>query len=140
MALSDDLARIEAAARAHAAAGEVVAAILVTERPDGERTYLCAFGDGAERGWLALDDDGEPVRSSSRIREAVSVAALAEVAEDASADGAFDEPRIATLAYLDEIAADEPSVAAAIRDAVAAVDELTREVESRYKLPLTDDG
>ena len=136
MALSDELARIAGAASARAAPGEEVAAILVTEYADGERTYLCAFGEGTRRTWLALRGDGEPVLSRDRVREAVSVAALCEVAADAAGDGA--EPRVARLAYLDELGAKEPSIAAAIREAVAAVDELTREVESHYKLPLSD--
>jgi hypothetical protein len=134
VALSDDLARIAAAARAHARPGEDVAAVLATDGAAG-RTFLCAYGDLERRTWLALDEDGNPVLSRNRVRETVSVAALYEIAADTASEPS-DEPRVATLEALDEFGARESNVAAAIREAVASVDELTREVESNYKLPL----
>jgi hypothetical protein len=137
MALSDDLARIAVAAGTHAQPAEELAAILVTESPSGRRTYLCAYNDGAHRMWLALDGDGEPVVSRARVHEAVSIAALFEIATETTSESVV-EPRVASLAALDELGGREPIVAAAIRDAATSVDELTREVESNYKLPLTD--
>jgi hypothetical protein len=136
MALSDDLGRIAVAGGAHAQPAEELAAILVTESPSGRRTYLCAYDDGTRRTWLALDDGGEPVVSGARVREAVSVAALYEIAVETASES-DEEPRIASFAALDDLGGREPNVAAAIRDAVTSVDELTREVESNYKLPLT---
>jgi hypothetical protein len=133
MALSDDLAQIALAARAHARPDEKVEAILVTESAAVGRTYLCAYGGDDQRTWLALDDDGKPVASRSRVREAVSVAALYEIAVETTPEPPA-EPAVATLDALDVLGAREPNVAAALRDAVAAVDELTREVESNYKL------
>jgi hypothetical protein len=56
--------------------------------------YLCAFGAGdGERAWIALDDAGAPVRSRRRARDAVSIAALCEVAEEAAFPGDLDELR-----------------------------------------------
>jgi hypothetical protein len=137
MAISDDLARIAVAAGAHAQPAEEVAAILVTESPSRRRTYLCAYDDGVRRAWLALDDNGEPVLSRARVREAVSVAALYEIAAETGSDPG-EEPRVASLAALDDLGAQEPNVVAALRGAVSSVDELTRQVESNYKLPLSD--
>ena len=136
MALSDDLSRIAGAATTFAADGEAVAAILVTEGPTGERTYLCAFEDEGGRAWLALDDAAEPVTSRDRVREAVSIAALHEIATDVLPDS-DDGPQVRTLSGLDDLGAKNPDVAAATRDAVASVEELTREVERNYKVPLT---
>lgn len=140
MALSDDLARIAAAAEAHVAPGETVAAVVAAEVSPGERAYLCAFTDDGRRTWLALDEDGTPVFARDRVREVVSITALCEVADEKAWDGGEAEPRVASLAYLDEISARasrDRDVPAAIRAAMGAVDELTREVESQYKLPLT---
>lgn len=139
MALSDDLARIATVASAYALSGEEVAAIMVTENAPGERTYLCAFSDGEQRTWLALDDTGATIRSRDRIRETVSIAALCELADEAAGDGAAPAPRVATLSYLDELAARAPAernLPVVVQEAAGAVDELTREVESRYKVPL----
>jgi hypothetical protein len=135
MALSDDLERIAGAATSHAAAGETVAAILTTESPNGERTYVCAFSDGARRRWLAFDDTGAPVVARNRVREAVSVAALHEVAAEVG-EAAQHVPSVATLASLDDLGTQDPGVATAIRDAMASVEELAKEVEKNYKLPL----
>ena len=137
MALSEDLVRIAAAASARSHSEEAVAAILATENPRGERTYLCAYAGGDRRAWLAFDDVGGPVVSRERVREAVSIAALYEVASEAAAVPP-DELRVSTLASVDELGAQSPNVAAAIRDAAASVDDLVREVESNYKLTLTD--
>jgi hypothetical protein len=134
MALSDDVSRIASAARTHATADETVAAVLVAETPTGERTYICAFTNGS-RTWLALDEAGAPILSRDRVREAVSVAALHEVAVDATSDTP-EEPRVATFASLDELGTQDPDVARAIGEAMASVDELAREVESNYKLEL----
>jgi hypothetical protein len=64
------------------------------------------------------------------VREAASIAALVEVAEELI-DRHADEPRVASPAYLDSIGGDS-SIAAAL----PAVEELTRDVEQHYKLEL----
>ena len=98
MTLAGDLERIAAAARLQGD-GMALNGILVTEPTPGARVYLCAFErDGDERGWLALDENGEPVRSRRDVREAVAIAALCELAEDAAFPGDLDELRAQLVA------------------------------------------
>ena len=62
--------------------------------PDpGERSYLCAFQSGEERTWLVLDDAGRPVTDRDRIRRAVSIIALSELAEESAGGGELEELR-----------------------------------------------
>jgi hypothetical protein len=132
VSLSEDVSRIAAAAAAHAAPGQRVAAVLAVETAVGDRVYLAAFVDRDDnKAWLALDQDGAPVTSRERVREATSIAALVEVAEEA-AEVLGDGPRLASLAYLDSIGG-----ASSIAGALPAIDELTRDVEQGYKLELT---
>ena len=132
MALSDDVSRIAAHAATHARPGQRVAAVLAVESAAGERLYLSAFADDAgNQEWLALGDDGAPITSRERVREAASIAALVEIAEDA-AEHAGDAPRLASLAYLDSIGGDSN-----LASALPAIDELTHDVEANYKLELT---
>ena len=79
--LGAELERIAAIAAGFAADGERVSGVLPAEPEAGARIYLCAFERGAQRSWLALDGGGEPVLSRARVREAVSIAALCELAE-----------------------------------------------------------
>jgi hypothetical protein len=71
--------------------GAVVSGVIPTEPAPGRRIYLCAL-DGADglRSWLALRADGSPVESRLELREAVSIAALCEVAADAAGGGELD--------------------------------------------------
>ena len=132
MALSEDVSRIAAAAAAHKAPDEEIAAVMTVESASGDRLYLTAFADAqGEQEWLAFDDAGAPVTSRERVREAASIAALVEVAEEA-ADRVPDEPRVASLEYLDSIGGDST-----IAGALPAVEELTRDVERHYKLELS---
>jgi hypothetical protein len=132
MALSDDVSRIAAEAAAHSGPGQQVVAVLAVESAAGERVYLAAFAGGEDhQEWLAFEDDGSPVTARARVREAASIAALVEVAEEA-ADQVAERPRLASLPYLDSIGGDN-SIAAAM----PAVEELTRDVEQHYKLELT---
>jgi hypothetical protein len=138
--LSDDVRRIAVAAERFRAAGEQVEAVLPAEPAAGQRMYLVAFAaDGDARRWLALDDGGEPVTSRGRIRDAVSITALCEVAEDALPDEpSTATPRLASPAYLDELGGTlGPELAASIQGAVGAVEELAKDVEANYKLELT---
>ena len=93
VALSDDLARIAEAAAAYAALGERVAAVLAAEPASGVRTYVCGYetDDGAARSWLAFDAVGAPVTDRRVIREAVSIAAMCEIAEESAGGGDLDE-------------------------------------------------
>jgi hypothetical protein len=131
VALSEDVSRIAGVAAQHRAPGQRVVAVLTVETAKGERVYLAAFEDaGGEREWLALDHDGAPVTSRDRVREAASIAALVEVAEEA-AEHVAEGPRVASLPYLDSIGGDS-----SIAGALPAVEELTRDVEQHYKVEL----
>ena len=107
MALVDDLEGIAALAAAHSDAEDMVSAVLPTEPRAGERVYLCAFDDGdGRRSWLAVAADGSPVRSRPALREAVSIAALCEIALD-SAGGGDVGSLVARLVELRETEAPE---------------------------------
>jgi hypothetical protein len=132
VALSEDVSRIAGVAAQHRTPGQQVVAVLAVETVTGERVYLAAFADDEGRQeWLALDHDGLPVTNRERVREAASIAALVEVAEDA-AEHVVEGPRVASLPYLDSIGGD-----ATIAGALPAVEELTRDVEQHYKLELS---
>jgi hypothetical protein len=181
--LTEELDAAAAAAQAHAADGESVGAILAAEPHPGERTFLCAYEGQAGRTWLAFDGDGRPVTDRGRVRAAVSIAALCEVAEEQAGGGELEElrrrlvglrltenpagideaeaaalaleaaigapPRLATPEYLDGVAAatrrlelalgsdGESPFTVALQQAVGVVEELARDVESQYKVPLT---
>jgi hypothetical protein len=96
VALADDLERVAAAV---AGEDDGLTAVLATEPASGRRIYLCAF-ETPERGrtWLAVDDAGAPVGDRREIRDAVSIAALCEVAEEAAFPGDLDELRAQLVA------------------------------------------
>jgi len=129
VSLADDLVRAAAAADAYAGDGERVEAVLAAEPAGGRRVYLCAFGGPSGRAWLALDDTGVALTSRAEVREAVSIAALCEIAGEAAGDA---PPRLASPAYLDAHATAEVVAAA-----LPAVEALTLEVEATYKQELT---
>ena len=183
MELKDDLERIAAAATAHARPDEQLAGVVPAEPDLGERTYLCAFDNGAERTWLVLDDRAEPVTTRDAVRRAVSIIALCELAEESAGGGELEElreklvairltesppgieeaeeaalelervlgspPRLAEPGYLDRVGtatrrleqALGPSSGSPFAEAMQAgkdvVDELSRDVEAGYTLPLT---
>lgn len=96
VALSDDLRRVAERAAAFADTDEHVQAVLAAEPSPGLRFYLCAFASDSEpqaRTWLVLDDGGSPVTSRALVREATSIAALAEVAADTAGGGELEELR-----------------------------------------------
>ena len=91
MSLADELERVASLATAHAAPGDAVSGIIPTEPASHRRVYLCAFDDAdGRRSWLAVRDDGTPVESRAEVREAVSIAAMCEVATDAAGGGDLD--------------------------------------------------
>ena len=100
MTLAAELDRIAALAAAHAAAGEHVAAVIATEPAGGRRVFLCAFeaAGSAEQAWLALDDGGAPIPERARVREAVSIAAMCELAEETAGGGDLDDLRAQLVA------------------------------------------
>lgn len=87
-----DLERIAGLAGQFAPSDGAVSAVLPTEPTPGVRSYLCAFEtpDGA-RTWLVLDEEGAAVSDRRDIKDAVSVAALCEIAEESAAGGDLDE-------------------------------------------------
>lgn len=90
MALSHELSRAAAAAAALADDGEIVEAVLAAEPTPGRRLYVCSFAGDSEpraRTWLVLDADGAPVTRRDTVRDAVSIAALAEIAADTAGGG-----------------------------------------------------
>jgi hypothetical protein len=91
--LTEELGAVAAGAAAHAEAGERVEAILASEARPGERTFVCAFDGPAGRSWLAVDGAGQPVTDRKRLRAAVSIAALCEVAEEQAGGGELEELR-----------------------------------------------
>jgi hypothetical protein len=68
-------------------------AVLAAEAHPGDRVYVCAFEDGAGRTWLAFDERGEPIADRRRLRDAVSILALCELAEETAAGGDLDDLR-----------------------------------------------
>jgi hypothetical protein len=96
-------------------------AVLAAEPHTGDRIYVCAFeeSDGG-RTWLALDRDGQPVAERQRVRDAVSILALCELAEETAAGGDLDELR-SQLAAL-RVTENPPG----IEEAESAVLELQR--------------
>jgi hypothetical protein len=100
VSLREELERVAEPAARFAAPGETLAGILAAEPKLGERVYLCAFVDEAgERSWVALDAEGKPITSRAAVREAVSIAALCELAEETAAGGDLERLRadLATL-------------------------------------------
>lgn len=139
MGLAEEMEEIAALARPHAGEGEQLAAVIAAEPSAGLRVYLCGFVDGEARSWLALRADGSPVSDRALLLEAVSIAALCELADEIT--GRLDDaPRVATPAYLEAAAmaasGDAPSFAQAMKHGATAVEGLTAEVESAYKIEL----
>jgi hypothetical protein len=129
IALEDDLRSTAEKAAAFAAPNERVAAVLAAEPSEGARVYICSYEDDANRSWLVLDESGEALTGRVLVREAVTLVALCEIAEEmAGIDVVL--PRLATPAYLDRVGT--PDVAASLQ----AVDALLEDVESAYKREL----
>ena len=182
MDLSQELQRISAAAAGYAEGEEELAGVLAAEPDPGARVYLCAYAGKRGRSWLALDPDARPVASRELVRQAASIAALCELAEESSGGGELEElraqlrqlrltenppgideaeeaalelervvgvpPRLATPAYLEEVGAATRRLeralgdvgtspfAEAMKQSLAAVEELTKEIERSYKAEL----
>lgn len=118
MGLEDEVAAALEAARAFAEDGEEVTGIVPAEPAGGLRVYLCAYEGAGERRWLALDADGRAVTDRALVREAVSIAALCELAEECAGGGDVAGLR-ARLAELE--ASERPE---GIGEAIAAAEAL----------------
>ena len=93
MGLSEELSQIASAATAFSGPDEALAGVLAAEPSPGERIYLCAFEGDTGRSWLALDASGRTVESRTLVREAVSIAALCELAGEMAGGGELEELR-----------------------------------------------
>src|SRR4051794_6272849 len=135
--LEQDLRRIAEAAARQAADGEDVAGVVPAEPPGGLRLYVCAYGSEGATSWLVLDAARGPGSGRGLVRDAVSIAALCELAEEA-AGVEPDSARVASPALLDELGAGSGTdVAEAIKGGATTVEELVRDVERGYKQPLS---
>jgi hypothetical protein len=90
MALADDLVRVADAAGAH---GPVLA-VLAAEPAAGYRLYLVALGPEDARRWAVLDDEGSVVTRRDDVRDAASIVALCELAEDLAGGGDLERLRV----------------------------------------------
>ena len=127
MNVAEDVGRVASAASGFAAPGEELVGVLATEAL-GRRIYLCAFESGEGRSWLALGADAEPLTQTRLVREAASVAALCEVAEESAGGGHLPELR-ARLAELRET--DNPT---GIDEAEAAAAGLAETLQSEPRI------
>ncbi len=124
MALPEELEAAAAAATAFAGPGERVAGVVPVE-PGAERLYLVAYAAGEEPvGWLVLDGELEPVAQRQRVRDAASIAALVEYAEEVAAGGDLDDLRAQLVAL--RLTEDPPG----LDDAEQALDDLQAELGS----------
>ncbi|HVS86481.1 MAG TPA: hypothetical protein VHD91_12705, partial [Gaiellaceae bacterium] len=129
MTLSEDVERVAAAAAGLAATGEALAGVVAAE-PLGRRVYLCAFDSAERQTWLALDDACTPIADLRVVREAASLAALCELAEESAGGG--DLPGL--RAHLRELRETEnppwigeaEDAAAALADAIEPEPRLAR--------------
>jgi hypothetical protein len=86
MGLEDELVAARAVALRHAQAGEELIGVVPAE-PAATRVYLCAFESQGGQAWLAVDGRGEPVTDRAVVHDAVSIAALCELAEESAGGG-----------------------------------------------------
>jgi len=92
MSLAEELERVAAAAAHHAGEAERLAAVLPTEPHSCTRVYLCAYeGEESGRTWLAVDDAGGPVADRGLVRDAVTIFATCELAEESAGGGDLEE-------------------------------------------------
>ena len=120
------------AARAYLAPGEEVAAVLIAEPPALERVYLCALratgDDEAPLAWVAFDESGAVVDDARLVREAATIEALCESAEEAALAPLASELAAAAAEALTLVPAADDELRAAlegVRSAALALDETT---------------
>lgn len=86
MGLEEEIAAARAAGVEHADPGEELVGVVPAET-GGRRLYLCAYRRDGESAWLALDERGGPVAERALVRDAVSIAAMCELAEESAGGG-----------------------------------------------------
>ncbi len=91
MTLEQELEATLAAAGRHARDGEQAVAVMAAEPQSGTRVYVVAFAAGDELAYVVLDVAGAPVADRRLVKDAVSLAALAERAEEVAGATAADE-------------------------------------------------
>ena len=128
MSLDDDLRRIAEVAVGYADPGEDLAAVIPTEPLRGQRVYLCAFSSGGIQSWLAFDSAGGPIVDRRLLRDAVSIAAMCELAEESAGGGKLPELR-AQLATLRETEAPE-----GVDEAEDAAERLERTIGNTIRI------
>jgi hypothetical protein len=93
VSLEEEIAEVVEAASSHAGAGEELAGVVPAEPAQGSRLYICAFRQGEQEAWLALDRDRRPVADRALVREAVTIAAMCELAEESAGGGRLGDLR-----------------------------------------------
>jgi hypothetical protein len=92
MGLEEEIAGARSAAVRHAGVGEELVGVVPAE-PGGTRVYVCAYERDGESSWLALDTGGNPVADRALVRDAVSIAAMCELAEESAGGGDLGDLR-----------------------------------------------
>jgi hypothetical protein len=121
MGLEEEIAAARAAAQAYAEEGEELVGVVPAE-PAGIRVYICAFERNGDAAWIVLEDGGGAVDDRALVRDAVSIAALCELAEESAGGGDLAELR-ARLSSLRD--AENPD---GIDEAEAAATELEQAI------------
>ena len=93
MPLDDEIEQTAAAAASFAAPGEQLAGVVPVEPWPGLRAYVCGFSREDGTSWLVLDQAGQPVHERRLVRDAASIAALCELADETAAGGDLDDLR-----------------------------------------------
>jgi hypothetical protein len=90
MTLEEELETAVAAAGRHARPGEQPVAVMASE-PGGARVFVVALAAGEELAYVAVDHAGAAVADRRLVKDAVSLTALAERAEEVSGATAADQ-------------------------------------------------
>jgi hypothetical protein len=93
VSLEEEIAAAVEAATVYAEDGEELLGVVPAEPATGLRVYVCAYGLGEEQRWLALDSANRPVADRALVREAVSIAAMCELAEESAGGGDIGDLR-----------------------------------------------
>jgi hypothetical protein len=118
--LVEELEQIAAVAERYAGDGERLAGVLPAEPDPGARVYVCAFERGEDRSWLVFDGGGMPLRSRARVRDAFSIAALCELADENAGGGDLSDlrSRLVSLRLTEHVEVDEADEAALALESV----------------------
>jgi hypothetical protein len=92
MSLEEEIAAARAAAADFAGADEELLGVVPAELAGG-RVYLCAYQRDGDSAWLGLDEAGRPIADRALVRDAVSIAAMCELAEESAGGGDLGDLR-----------------------------------------------